>query len=143
MAEAAYNVYRLGLAKGDEDWDEGAGDYRVRLLVGSLTFDATDATWADVIASGNTEASDGSYTPQALASQSAALDGNTAELTATSPINFGALTNTIPTAMVIVRHVDGGNADIPVSFHDSNFGATANGTGYTITIGASGLITIS
>ena len=142
MAEGVYNVYKLGLAKADEDWDEGVGDYRARLLTGATTFDATDATFGAVIASGNTEASDGSYTAQALANQVAALDGNVAELTADT-IDFGALNNETPTAMVIVRNVDGGNADIPVSFHDTNFGAAANGAGYTVTIGASGLITIS
>lgn len=141
MAEAIYNRYKLALGQGNEAW--GTADYRTLLLT-TAGFVATHSSIADLLAGAAVEASDVSYTRQPLAGESAALDGNVAELTATSPIDYGALINETPVAMVIYRHVDGTNAnDLLVSYHDSNFGATANGAGYTITIGASGLITIT
>ena len=48
-------------------------------------------------------------------------------------LDFGALDNVTPTAMIVYRHVDGTNGnDLPVSFHDSGFGAAANGAGYEV-----------
>lgn len=137
MAEGVYNRFKLGLAQADEDW--GVSDYRSLLLTGTVTFDATDVSLTQVIASGNTEAVHASYTRQALTSEAAALDGNVLEMTCAT-INYGALTAVTPTGMVVYRHVDGTNGnDLPASFHDTGFGAAANGAGYTITISANGL----
>lgn len=131
MADAAYNRYFLGLAEGDEDWE--VGDYRALLLT-TAGFDATDATLANVVAGAAVEASDGSYARVALTSEAAALSSGTAQLDA-DDIDFGSLDNETPVAMIIYRHVDGTDAnDLPVSYHDSGFGAAANGAGYTVAL---------
>ena len=142
MAEFVYNAYKLRLAQGSDAW--GTDDFRALLLTTDAE-DVTDVSIADLIAGGAVEPTgEGTYGRQPLAGESAALDGSVVELTATSPIDFTTLNNVTPVAMVIYKHVDGTNAnDLLVSHHDTNFGAAANGAGYTVTIGASGLITIT
>ena len=130
MAEATYNVYKAGLANGDEDWE--GGDYRALLLTGSLTFDASHSTVSAVLGA-NTEASDGSYGRVAFTGKSvtqndsddrADLDGDT--------LDFDTLDNETPTALVVFRHVTDDTDSVPASFHDTNFGVAANGAGYTV-----------
>ena len=131
MAEAIYNRYKKALADADEDWV--AGDYRVLLLTGSATFNKDSATLTAALA-GNTEASDGSYGRVTLAGKTVTQNNtdNRGELDANTA-DFGALNNETPTAMIVYRHVDGTNGnDLPVSFHDTNFGVAANGAGYTV-----------
>jgi hypothetical protein len=131
MAETVYNVYKKGLADGDEDWPNA--DYRALLLTGSVTIDPDHATVAAVVAA-NTEASDGSYARQALGTQTNTQDdaNDRANLDAAT-IDFGALTNETPTAMLIFRQVTTDSDSIPVAIFDTNFGVTANGAGYTVT----------
>jgi hypothetical protein len=132
MAEAAYNRFKKGLADADEDWP--GGDYRSLLLVGALTFDAADVSLADVIATGNTEASDGSYARVAYTTKVNTQDdvNDRADLGADT-LDYGALDNETPTALITYRHVDGTNAnDLPAGFHDTNFGTPANGAGYQV-----------
>lgn len=130
MVDSVYNVYKDGLAEADEDWP--VGDYRALLLVGATTFDADHATVAAVLAA-NTEASDVSYARQALTSKTATQDNTNdrANLDAAT-VDFGALNNETPTAMVIFRQVTSDADSPPVSFHDTNFGTPANGAGYTV-----------
>lgn len=142
MAELIYDRYKLALLQGDEDW--GVSDYRALLLT-TLGGDAADVTVADLIAGGAVEASDASYTAGgvALTGETAALDTGVAEATCAT-IDFTTLDNVTPVAMVIYRFVDGTQAnDLLVSHHDTNFGAAANGAGYTVTIGAGGIIQVS
>jgi hypothetical protein len=131
MAETVYNVYKKLLADGDEDWPNA--DYRAALLTGSVTIDPDHATVAAVIAA-NTEASDGSYARQALGTQTNTQDdaNDRANLDAAT-IDFGALDATTPTAMLIFRQVTTDSDSIPVAIYDTNFGAAANGAGYTVT----------
>lgn len=131
MAETVYNRYKSALADGAEDWPNG--DYRSLLLTGALTINDADDTIADLLAN-NTEASDASYARQALGSKTNTEDdtNSRANLDAAT-IDFGALDNETPTAIVIYRHVDGTDAnDLLVSIHDTNFGDAANGAGYTV-----------
>lgn len=131
MAETVYNRYKSALADGAEDWPNG--DYRSLLLTGTLTIEPDDDTVADLLAN-NTEASDASYSRQSLGTKTNTEDdtNDRANLDAAT-IDFGALDNETPTAIVIYRHVDGTDAnDLLVSLHDSNFGDAANGAGYTV-----------
>ena len=131
MAETVANRYKKALADGDEDWVNG--DYRALLLTGSVAIDPDDVTVADVLA-GNTEASDGSYARVALTTPTNTQNdtNDRADLDADT-IDFDTLDNETPTALVIFRFVDGTDAnDLYVSTHDSNFGAAANGAGYTV-----------
>lgn len=130
MAETVYNAYKAGLARADEDWVNG--DYRVLLLTGAVTIDPDHATVAAVLAA-NTETSDASYGRVALSSKTVTQDdaNDRANLDAATA-DFGALDNETPTAMVVFRQVTNDADSIPVSLHDTNFGTTANGAGYTI-----------
>lgn len=131
MAETVYNRYKFNLAGGSEPWV--SGDYRVLLLTGALTINADHNFVANVLAA-NTEATDGSYARQALASKANTQDdaNNRSNLDAAT-VDFGALDATTPTAMVVFRQVTT-DADSPVvSIHDTNFGTAANGAGFTVT----------
>lgn len=131
MAETAANRYKAGLANADEDWV--VGDYRSLLLTGVVTIDPDHATVANVLAV-NTEAVDASYGRVAFTTPTVTQDdtNDRANLDADT-LDYGALDNVTPTAVVIYRHVDGTDAnDLYVSTHDTNFGTAANGAGYTV-----------
>lgn len=132
MAEGVYNRFKAGLANADEDWV--TGDYRVLLLTGAATLNEDSASLTAAL-SGNTEASDASYGRVTLGSKTVTQNDtdDRAELDAATA-DFTTLDNETPTAMIVYRHVDGTDAnDLPVSFHDTNFGTAANGAGYTVT----------
>lgn len=132
MAETTFNRYKKGLADADDDWV--VGDYRSLLLTGSVVIDPDDVTIADLKAAPNTEASDGSYARVAFTTPLNTQDdtNDRANLDADT-LDYTALDNETPTAMVVFRNVDGTDAnDLLVSIHDSGFGSPANGAGYTI-----------
>lgn len=130
MAETVYNKYKFGLAAGTEPWV--SGDYRTLLLTGAVTINPDHAFVSTVVAA-NTEASDGSYARVALSSKTNTQNDtdNRADLDAAT-IDYGALDNETPTAMLVFRQVTNDADSIPVSIHDTGFGATSNGAGYTI-----------
>lgn len=131
MAETVYNRYKFNLAGGSEDWVNG--DYRVLLLTGAVTIDATAHNFVADLLAANTEASDASYARQSLASKTNTEDdtNDRANLDAAT-VDFGALDNETPTAMVVFRFVTADSDSPLVSLHDSNFGTAANGAGYTV-----------
>lgn len=131
MAEGTYNVGKAEILRADIDLE--TADIRMLLLVGALTFNPDHATITAVLAA-NTEASGGSYARQALTSETVTQDdaNNRANFDCAT-VDFGALTANTPTAAVIYLHVGADGSNIPISFHDSGFGAAANGAGYTVT----------
>ena len=132
MAETTFNRYKKGLADADDDWV--VGDYRTLLLTGAVVIDPDDVTLADLIAAPNVEASDASYGRVAFTSPTNTQNdtNDRADLDAAT-LDYTALDNETPTAMVVYRHVDGTNPnDLLVSIHDTGFGSPANGAGYTI-----------
>ena len=130
MAETLYNVAKASFLRGDIDLE--SADVRALLLTGAVTIDPDDATVADVLAS-NTEASDGSYSRVALTNLVVSQDdvNDRAQFDA-DDIDFGALDNETPTAMLIFVQVTNDADSIPISIHDSNFGSPANGAGYVV-----------
>lgn len=131
MAETVYNVAKASMMNGTLDLD--LDDIRCLLLVGAVTINPDHATVTAVLAV-NTEASDASYARVALTTEAVTQDdtNDRGDFDA-DDINFGALTNTTPTAAVIYKHVGADTSNIPISIHDTNFGAVANGAGYTVT----------
>jgi hypothetical protein len=131
MAETIYNAAKANFALGDMHWD--TDDIRSLLLVGALTIDPDHATVAAVIAA-NTEASDASYGRVALGTKTVTQDdaNNRANLDAAT-IDYGALDAETPTAILIFKFITNDAGSIPISIHDSGFGAAANGAGYTVT----------
>lgn len=130
MAETAYNVFKAQLATADQDWV--ADNHEALLLVGSVTINPDHSTVAAVLAA-NTEASDGSYARVALTGEAVTQNNaaDRAELDA-GAIDFGALDNETPTAMLIYQLVTNDADSIPISIHDTNFGVVANGAGYEV-----------
>lgn len=131
MAETVYNVAKTNLMNGTLDLD--THDIRCALLVGAVTINPDHATVQAVIAA-NTEASDASYARVALTTEAVTQDdvNDRADFDA-DDISFGALDNETPTAALIFRFVTNDTDSIPISIHDTNFGAAANGAGYTVT----------
>ena len=134
MAETVFNRFKAALANADDDWV--TGDMRTLLVSGSVTIDPDDVSVADFIAAGSqVELTDGSYARVALTSEAVAQDdtNDRANLNAAT-IDYGALDNETPTAMLVYKHVDGTNAnDLCVAVFDTGFGDPSNGAGYTIT----------
>ena len=130
MAETIYNVAKFGWLTGAIDLE--TDDIRTLLLTGSVSINPDHADVAAVIAA-NTEASDGSYTRQALASENVTQNdtADRAEFTAATA-DYGALDNETPTAMLVFKFVTNDAGSTPLSIHDAGFGAAANGAGYTI-----------
>ena len=132
MAETVFNGFKFRLANADDDWIPD--DFRALLLVGAVVIDPDDVTIADLLAAPNTEASDASYGVVALGSKTTTQNdaADRAEFDAAT-VDFTALDNETPTAMVIYKFVDGTDAnDLLVSIHDTGFGSPANGAGYTV-----------
>jgi hypothetical protein len=133
MPETVYNVAKAEFARADIDWE--SADIRSLLLRGTITQDPTNATLTDVFAeTGNDELTDGSYARVALSSKTVTQDdgNNRANIDATT-VDYGALNNETPTAILFYLHVGADSANIPISIHSSGFGAAANGAGYTVT----------
>lgn len=131
MAETVYNVAKAEFARADIDWENG--DIRCALLTGSLTIEPDHATVAAVIAA-NTEASDASYGRVAAGTQTVTQDDTNDRANCDfATVDFGALDNETPTAMLVYLHVTNDSDSVPISLHDSNFGSPANGAGYTVT----------
>lgn len=130
MAETAYNVAKEGFFNGEIDLV--ANDIRTLLLVGAVTIDPDHLTVAAVLAA-NTEAVEASYGRQTLATKVVTRNdtADRAEYSAAT-INYGALDNVTPTAMLVFKFITNDAASIPLSIHDTGFGSPANGAGYTI-----------
>jgi hypothetical protein len=130
MAETIYNAYKADLARGDQPWE--TGDYRVLLLRGTVTIDPDHATVAAVLAA-NDELDDASYSRRNLAGKAVTQNDpeDRAELDADT-VDFEALDNETPTAMLVFLFDTDDANSTPVTIHDSGFGAPANGAGYTV-----------
>lgn len=115
------------------DMDLEAHDIRTLLLTGSVTINADHATVAAVLAA-NTEANDASYARVACTGEAATQDdaNDRAEFDV-SNLDYGSLDNETPTAILFYRHVTNDSDSLPLSIHDSGFGAAANGAGYVVT----------
>ena len=132
MAETVYNVAKAELMRADIDLE--AGDIRALLLTGSVTINPDHATVAAVVGA-NTEASDGSYARQALGSLTVTQDDtNDRAAFDAATIDFGALDNETPTAILIFLQVTNDADSVPLSIHDTGFGSPSNGAGYTVEI---------
>lgn len=145
-----YTPAKERAAKADLDFDEAGHDIRVLLAMTNTTAD-TDQDAGTLSAITTLDEYDGSgYTRQALASQSVVRDdaNNRAEITATSPIEFGATVGPgtrSAAGAVVYRHVDGTAAnDQPIAWIDSG-GFPINGGGgpFRININAEGLLQIT
>lgn len=130
MAETVYNVFKAQLATADQDWV--ADNHEALLLVGAVTINPDHATVAAVLAA-NTEATDGTYGRVALTGEGVIQNdtADRAELDA-GALDFGALDNETPTALLVYKLVTNDADSIPVSVHDSNFGVAANGAGFEV-----------
>ena len=114
-----YNVGMLGI--GDRSIDWVSGTIMCMLLAATPTFDATDATIGAVITTGNTEATVSGYSRQNLAATKEVIlvAGATQFKCGNTSFDTLAAGETIYGAIVVL-YIDGGNADIPISMHDTN-----------------------
>lgn len=131
MAETVYNRAKLAFMEGDLDLE--AHDIRTLLLSGSVTINPDHATVAAVIAA-NTEVSHGTYGRVACTGETCTQNDtdNRAEFDV-SNVDYGALASVTPTALLMFRFITNDSDSIPISIHDSGFGAPANGAGYVVT----------
>lgn len=144
-----YTPAKEALAKGDLDFDEAGNDIRVMLVMTNTTAD-TEQDTALISAFTTLDEYDGTgYTRQALAAQSVVRDdaNNRAEITATSPIEFGATVGAgtrSAAGAVVYKHVGADSANIPIAYIDTG-GFPVNGGGgpFRITINAEGLLQIT
>lgn len=145
-----YTGAKEKIAKGDLDWDEGILDARVLLVMTNTTAD-TDQDALTLSGITTLDEYDGTgYSRAALASQSVVRDdpNDRAELTATSPISFGATVaagTRQAQGAVVYAHVDGtpGN-DWPIAFIDTGgFPVDGGGGPFQININAEGLLQVT
>lgn len=150
MASFWYTPAKERLAKGDLDFDEAGNDIRVMLCMTNTTAD-TDQDAGTLSAIGTLDEYDGSgYSRAALAGQSVVRDdaNNRAEITATSPISFGATVGAgtrSAAGALVYRQVDGTAAnDQPIAWIDTG-GFPINGGGgpFQIAINAEGLLQVT
>jgi len=131
MAEIVYNVAKAELLRGSIDLVND--DIRSLLLTGALTIEPDHATVAAVLAA-NTEASDGSYARVAATGLTVTQDdANNRANFDMATLDYGALDNETPTAVLIYKFITDDASSIPLSLHDSGFGVPSNGAGYTVT----------
>lgn len=145
-----YTPAKERLAKADLDFDEAGHDIRVMLCMTNTTAD-TDQDAATISAITTLDEYDGSgYARAALASQSVVRDdaNNRAEITATSPVSFGATVGAgtrSAAGALVYRHVDGTAAnDQPIAWIDTG-GFPVNGGGgpFQLAINAEGLLQVT
>ncbi len=145
-----YTPAKERLAKADLDFDEAGHDIRVMLCMTNTTAD-TDQDAGTLSTITTLDEYDGAgYARAALASQSVVRDdaNNRAEITATSPISFGATvaagTRSAAGALVY-RHVDGTAAnDQPIAWIDSGgFPVNGGGGAFQMAINAEGLLQVT
>jgi hypothetical protein len=130
MVDSAYTVWLTRSLRAQEDWEDD--NHTALLLTGAVTFNPDHATVSAVVAA-NTEASDGSYGRIALTTETVTQDdaNDRAELDCAT-IDFGALDNETPTAMVIFHLVTNDADSIPVALYETGFGSPTNGAGFTV-----------
>lgn len=145
-----YTGAKERLAKGDLDFDEAGNDIRVMLVMTNTTAD-TDQDALTLSGITTLDEYDGAgYSRAALASQVVTRDdaNNRAEVSATSPVSFGATVaaGTRQAAGALVyRHVDGTAAnDQPIAYIDTG-GFPLNGGGgpFELAINAEGLLQVT
>lgn len=145
-----YTPAKERLAKGDLDFDEAGHDIRLLLCMTNTTAD-TDQDAGTLSAITTLDEYDGSgYARAALTSQSVVRDdaNNRAEITATSPVSFGATVaaGTRQAAGALAyRHVDGTAAnDQPIAWIDTGgFPVNGGGGAFQLAINAEGLLQIT
>ena len=127
MAAAVFNRGKYLLGSSTLDWTSAT--IQALLVTASYTYDPTDNFVSDI----SNELTDGSYSRQTLGTKGVTEDdtGDRAVLTA-APIDFGALTNSTPGALILFQFVST-DADSPlISFHDGGFPVVANGAGFVV-----------
>lgn len=145
-----YTGAKEKIAKGDLDWDEGVLDARTLLVMSNTTAD-TDQDALTLSGIGTLDEYDGSgYSRATLASQVVTRDdpNNRAELSATSPISFGATVaagTRQAVGCVVYAHVDGTAAnDWPIAFIDTGgFPVDGGGGPFQININVEGLLQVT
>lgn len=151
MASFVYTPAKERLANGDIDWTEAGGsDIRCLLCMTNTTAD-TDQDAGTLSAIGTLDEYDGTgYSRASLAAQSVVRDdaNNRAELTATSPISFGATVGPgtrSAAGMLVYEYIDGtpGN-DQPIAWIDSGgFPVNGGGGAFQVAINAEGLLQVT
>jgi hypothetical protein len=145
-----YTPAKERLAKGDLDFDEAGHDVRVMLCMTNTTAD-TDQDAGTISAIGTLDEYDGSgYARAALASQVVNRDdpNNRAEISATSPVSFGATVGAgtrSAAGALVYRHVDGTAAnDQPIAWIDTGgFPINGGGGAFQLAINAEGLLQVT
>ena len=132
MAETVFNRTKIDWLNGDIDWI--ADSIRTLLVSGTVTIDPDDNFVADFIAAGaQVELTDGTYARQTLGTKVVTQNdaSNRGEADAAN-IDFGALDNETPTALLVFRFVATDADSVCISIHDTNFGSASNGAGYVV-----------
>jgi hypothetical protein len=137
------------LAKGDLDLDEAGHDLRLLLVMTNTTADTEQDTGLISAFTTLDEYDGAGYSRAALASQVVTRDdpNNRAELSATSPVSFGATVaagTRSAQAAILYRHVGADSANIPIAFIDSG-GFPLNGAGgpFEFAINAEGILQVT
>jgi hypothetical protein len=145
-----YTPAKERLAKGDLDFDEAGNDIRLMLCMSNTTAD-TDQDAGTISAITTLDEYDGAgYSRPQLASQVVNRDdaNNRAEVSATSPVSFGATVaagTRQAVGCMVYRHVDGTAAnDQPIAWIDTG-GFPLNGGGgpFQLAINAEGLLQVT
>lgn len=127
MADRIYNRGKAILADASLDWESDT--IKALLVDSSYTYDPTHNVVDDITG----ELTDGSYARVTLTNKSVVEDdtGNRAVLKG-DPLDFGALANESPKAVILFKEGNDDSDSPLISYHDSGFGATANGAGYVV-----------
>ena len=144
MADFVYTESLADLMSGDIDLD--THDIRCRLVMTNTTADTDEdaATWAAF--SVPDEMDGANYAAVALTTEAVTADtANDRGKFDADDVTFSSLgvgTRNV-LAVVVVKYVDGGNADIPIFYIDSGFspptGVAANGGDFKVTWHADGI----
>ncbi len=131
MAETVFNRAKIDWLNADTDWITAS--IRALLVRGAVVIDPDDVFVSDFIAAPNVELTDGTYAQQILGTKTVNQNDTADRGEADSAnIDFGALDNETPTAIVIYRFVTVPGDSPLISVHDTNFGSPSNGAGYIV-----------
>ena len=122
-----YNRGKFIIADGSLVWTSDT--IRALLVDNTYTFNPDHNFVADITG----ELTDVSYARQTLGTKSVSQDDTLDQATLNAaPVDFGALDNETPAAIILFKLVTN-DADSPlISLSDDGFGATANGAGYVV-----------
>ncbi len=132
MAETVFNRAKIDWLNADTDWI--ADSIRALMVSGVVTIDPDDVFVSDFIAAGaQVELTDGTYARQILGTKTVTQNdaANRGEADSAN-IDYGALDNETPTALLIFRFVSVDGDSPCISVHDTNFGSPSNGAGYVV-----------